>query len=318
MPSAMAPATATAGSRALSSTRGAHPTLRLDSFLRSTDAGYQHAEAQTHGDRFIRKMATYGHVRPSVSFTSEPRVTRAMKEHLAIDMSNLPNPFLDPRGDLREGTLSYPQPPKEVDDGFVQCYKNHSLMLPSERYKEHLYMKKAEKKWHEDRETVFRYRKRMQVLERHYPGGVVGMDGPTHPGTELYGDRRQHLINQQDRRSAHDVRRAEFLDGQQMAQDATAFRNYGSAATLPRSRDICIQRKCVDQQLHPVRFMDTHERLFPDFMPEWDPEYAAAIRSHETRGRSYDPITGAENTPVYKVAERWEPPPLPGMPHSKK
>lgn len=34
-----------AGGSALGASRGAHPTVRLDSFLKSTDPSYQHAEA---------------------------------------------------------------------------------------------------------------------------------------------------------------------------------------------------------------------------------------------------------------------------------
>lgn len=310
-----ASAAALSGSAALAATRGAHPTLRLDTFLRNTDAGYQHAEAGTQGDRFIRKMATYGHVRPSVSFTSEPRVSRPFKEHNAVDTSNLPPTVLDPKGDPREGTLSYPQPPKDVDDSFIKLYKNHSLMLPSERYKEHLYMKQAERKWREDRDNIFRYRKRMQVLERHYPNGVIGLDGPMHPDTKLYAERRQQLVEQEERRAVHGEGRMQHLYYQNLADDATAARSYGSDPNLARSRDICAQRKRVDPEAHPWRFMDTHERLFPSHMPTWDPERAAAIRAHDTRGRTHNIISGTDNTLELKVAKRWDLPPLPGMPN---
>jgi len=299
----------------LNQSRGAHPTLRLNSFLKSTDAGYQYAEAPQQGDRFIRKMATYGHVRPSVSFTSEPRVTRPMKEHCAVDMSNLPNTFMDPRGEDKEGTLSYPQPPKEIDDSFIKLYENHSLMLPSERYKEHLHMKKAERQWREDRANLFLYRKRMQVLERHYPGGVTGLDGPLHPNTQLYAERRQHLVNQEERSATHGTGRNGHLHLQRKADDATAARKYGSDPNLLRSQDICMQRKCVDPQQHPVRFIDTHERLFPSYSPEWDPNRAAAIRSHDTRGKTHNIISGTDNNLELKVAQRWDMPPLPGMPN---
>jgi len=291
--------------------------MRMDTFLRSTDPGYQHAEPHTHGDKFIRKMATYGHVRPSVSFTSEPRVTRPMKEHCALDMSNLPNPFMDPRGEDKEGTLFYPQPPKEIDDSFIKLYENKSLMLPSERYKEHLHMKKAEAQWRQDRENLFRYRKRMQVLERHYPNGVTGLDGPLHENTELYKDRREQLIRQEGRKAYAAAGRTEHLGYQQHADDATASRNYGTEPGLVRSRDIGIQRKDVNPEKHPVRFLDTHSRLFPSYSPEWDPERAAARRSHDTRGRTWNLISGADNHLELKVAERWDLPPLPGMPNIK-
>ena len=54
-------------------------------------------------------------------------------------------------------------------------YQNHSLMLPSERYKEHLKMKAGEQKWREERDAVFRYRKRMTVLERKHPEADVSV-----------------------------------------------------------------------------------------------------------------------------------------------
>lgn len=43
-------------------------------------------------------------------------------------------------------------------------------MLPSERYKEHLKMKAGEKKWREERDAIFRYRKR--DLEKQANGAV--------------------------------------------------------------------------------------------------------------------------------------------------
>merc|ERR1719382_841606 len=118
-------------------------------------------------------------------------------------------------------------------------------MLPSERYKEHLHMKKAEKEWRQDRYNLFHYRKRMQVLERHYPGGVTGLDGPMFPETQLYADRRAHLVNQEGRKAAGSSSRAAHLEKQQKANDATACRKYGSDPNLLRSQDTCMQRKCV-------------------------------------------------------------------------
>ena len=47
------------------------------------------------------------------------------QEHAALDMSTLPNPVMDPRGDPREGTFEIPAPPPEVDDSFIKmCAEN--------------------------------------------------------------------------------------------------------------------------------------------------------------------------------------------------
>lgn len=294
---------------ALNNTRGAHPAMRLDTFLRSTDLNYQHGEAPTQGDRFIRKMATYGQVRPSVSFTNEARVLRSHKDFNAVDMSRLPAPWNDPRGDPREGSLEIPAPPKDIDCEFIKLYKNHSLMLPSERYREHLRMKEAEKQWHQDRENLFRYRKRMNVLERKHPEGVVGVDGPLFPGTKLYAERRGHMLEQAERRLHHAEGRFNTLAAQAKADEALTGDGYGSDPGFVRSQDICIQRKRVDPAAHPFRFLDTHERIFPVYTPEWDPERAAAIRSHDVRDKRHNIISGIDNSVEYKVAKRWDEPP---------
>eukprot|EP00933_Yihiella_yeosuensis_P005532 TRINITY_DN110058_c0_g1_i1.p1 TRINITY_DN110058_c0_g1~~TRINITY_DN110058_c0_g1_i1.p1 ORF type:complete len:343 (-),score=49.80 TRINITY_DN110058_c0_g1_i1:184-1212(-) len=296
----------TAGSMALSQSRGAHPTMRLDGFLRHTDNGYQHAEAPVQGDKFIRKMATYGQVRPSVSFVNEARVARPFKDHCAVDMSNLPAPHMDPTGDPRECTFEIPPPPENVNMDFVKMYQNHSLMLPSERYAEHLKMKAGEQQWRKDREDIFRYKKRMNVLEKKHPEGIMGVDGPTYPETILYGDRQGQLQAQAERRAIHAEGRFHHLHKQSHADDAVAMRNFGSDPGLPRSKDICIQRKSVDPEKHPFRFLDTHDRLFPQFTPVWDPERAAAQRSHDVRDKRHNIINGADNSLTYNVAISWE------------
>jgi len=100
-----------------------------------------------------------------------------------------------------------------------------------------------------------------------------------------------------------------------MADDATAMRDFGTDPGESRSKDLCIQRKRVDAETHPYRFMDTHERLFPSSMPTWDPDRARAQRSHEIRDRQHNIINGANNSLTYNIAHRWDAPPLAGMPH---
>ena len=98
--------------------------------------------------------ATYGQIRPSVSFVSEARVIRPVKDtdptcflqsvvscgHFlrgsgeecnSMDMSILPHPLMDPKGDPREGTFEIPPPPKEVDDSFIKMCAQQFHVLPS-------------------------------------------------------------------------------------------------------------------------------------------------------------------------------------------
>lgn len=302
----MSASASAAANLALKSTKGAHPTTRLDSFLRSTDTAYQHGEAQTQGDRFVRKMATYGQVRPSVSFTNESRAQRVFKEGLAIDTSNLPPVWSDPRGEPKELTFEYPLPPTDIDESHFAMIKNQSLMLPSERYAEHLAMKAGEKKWRKDREDAFMYKKRMQKIEREYQQGIVGVDGPLFPGSKLYEQQRSFLEAQAEGRGTKSEGRFHHLAHQNLADDATAQRNFGMPHDMARSRDVGIQRKCVNPDKHPYRFLDTHDRLFPTYVPLWDPERAATLRSHDVRGKKHNHLNQGENHMEHRVAPNWE------------
>eukprot|EP00927_Polykrikos_kofoidii_P028750 TRINITY_DN2500_c0_g4_i1.p1 TRINITY_DN2500_c0_g4~~TRINITY_DN2500_c0_g4_i1.p1 ORF type:complete len:338 (-),score=42.40 TRINITY_DN2500_c0_g4_i1:187-1200(-) len=287
----------------LNTNKTAHPTLRLDHFLRTTDSGFQHGEAPSSGDRFVRRMAAYGQVRPSVSFTSESRAQRPFRDCDAVDCSSLPPLALDPKGDPREGTLEYVKP-DGVDLSFAELYKNHGLMTPSERYREHLAMKTGAEKYQRDKAAACIYNKRLTVLERQYPHGVIGVDGPTYPDTKLYAQQRGQLEAASDAHARHAEMRHAELDRQTTADDATAGRNYGGPHMLKRSEDICVQRKYIDEKKHPQHFLNTHERLFPSHVPTWDSHRAAMLRSHEVREKRHVPVTGAKNTMPYKVASR--------------
>jgi hypothetical protein len=252
-------------------------------------------------------MATYGQVRPSVSFTTESRAQRVFKEGLAIDTSNLPPVWSDPRGEPKELTFEYPLPPAEIDESHFAMVRNQSLMLPSERYREHLAMKAGEKKWRKDREDAFMYKKRMQKIEREYQQGIVGVDGPLFPGSKLYEQQRSFLEAQAEARGVKSEGRFQHLAHQNRADDATAMRDWGTPAThLARSHDVGIQRKCVREDRHPARFLDTHDRLFPTYMPLWDPERAAVLRSHDVRGKRHNHLNQAENFMEHRVAPNWE------------
>jgi hypothetical protein len=295
-----------AGSIALAATKGSHPTTRFDAFLRSTDPIYQHAEASRAGDRFIRQMSTYGLVRPSASFVSESRMHRPFNPDNILDMSRLPAPWYDPSGDPKEGTLVVPAPPKGgMNMEFVDMYKNDALMLPSERREEARRIIAGEKKWREDRKAHFGYKKAIRTLEMKYPDGVLGVDGPMCPETRIWADRREQLLQVKQRRQSHAERRFPFLEEQMAADDATALRHWGSEPNLHRSQDIGIARKSVERETHPQRFLDTHSRLFPKYTAVWDPERAASLRSHDTRDKRYDIISGADNAISFEVARNW-------------
>jgi hypothetical protein len=277
----------------------------MDGFLRSTDATYQHAEAPQGGTRFVRQMATYGSVRPSPTFVSESRMRRPFNKDSGVGMSALPATWNDPQGFAKEGTLVVPQPPAEISTEYVEMLKNDKLMLPSERRAEARAIVEGEKQWREARANLFQYKKRVRSLEMKYPDGVEGIDGPMYPETRIYAERRAQLQLQGARSQAHGEGRFEHLAQQNAADDATALRNYGADPQMKRCEDICAQRKCIDPEMHPVRFQDTHSRIFPQYTPVWDPQRAASLRTHDVRERRHNIVNGASNAVTYEVANNW-------------
>lgn len=287
---------------------GSHPTMRLDSFVRATDTGFQHGEAPAVGDRFVRRMASYGSVRPSACFTSESRATRLDRHNLTFEASNLPALWNDPKGDPREGTLEYQLPPKE-DSSFLKMLKNDSLMLPSERYKEHMELKAGMDQFLQDRAEQSIYHKRMKVLEKHHPNGVIGVDGPMFPETRLYAQRRAQLVAGCDARERHGRNRHGHITDHRASDETLNCEKYGEEHGMERSRDLCIQRKRVDPEMHPQRYLNTHSRLFPEARAAtWDPARAANIRAHDVRDRRHNIVSGADTSEhEFRVAQFQQP-----------
>lgn len=284
----------------LKGTKGTHPTLRLDAFMKGTDPLFTHSEEKTHGDAFVRRMNTYGRQRPSIAFTTQSRAHKQfLGKESAVDMSTLPPTWNDPRADPREGSLEYPEAP-EVDTTFLEAYQNHNLMLPSERFREHLYMKEGERQWRADREAMFLHNKRKRLVERHHKQGIVGIDGPGHEGTTLYAGHRNIHEHQKATSARHTEGRREHLWYQSNAADAASFRNYGEPLENDiRSSDIPLQRKRIDPDQHPFRFLDTHNRIFPDEVALWDKDRARCQRSHHVRHKAFDIISGVKNSLDY-------------------
>jgi len=286
----------TAASLALGGSRpGCHATMSLDSFMKGTDAMYQSSPG-VKGQSFVRKMATYGRSRPSNVFTAESRQGRPfLGKEATYDMSNEQATFNDPRADPRELSLEYPAPPN-VDMSFLAFYENHGLMVPSERFREFIHTKKGEEQWRADREAIFLDKKRHFMIERHHKQGVVGIDGPGHEGTKLFAGIRSVNERRRAKSLVHSTGRQDHLGYQMQSSDTVALRNYGEPPPpdMARSADIPVQRKNIDPDVHPFRFLDTHDRINPTDVPYWDIARSQTLRSHEVRNKKYNIISGTE------------------------
>lgn len=281
----------------IGSKKNCHPTIRLDHALRTDDALYRPAEQPIRGDAFVRKMVSFGRLRPSTGFQTESRAARPMLDPRVVnDASDLPPTWSDSHADPREGSYVIKEP-EMPDPSFVEMYKNHALMTPSERYREFLYMKESEKKWREDKRALSEYKKRSMILTRTHSSGILGVDSLTQEGTENFGEQRENMLRVTAYKDAHDARRKKFLTEKYHASDEAALRHWGvHLEENPRGSSIPTQNKFIKKDVHPSRFLDTHTRLFPILAPKWDPERAVALMMHDCRGRGHDLISGKERS----------------------
>merc|ERR1711964_366706 len=118
-----------------------------------------------------------------------------------------------------------------------------------------------------------------RALERRYPNGIVGVDSPMHPETRLYRKQRAMLESRFEQRATHTEGRFAHLAAQTHSDAALPSWNTSTLEVSP-----CLHSS-GKRKADPERFMDMHSRLFPVREPFWEPERAAALRSHDVRGK---------------------------------
>lgn len=220
-----------------------------------------------------------------------------------MDMTNEPPVWFDSCiGSKREGCVAYPKFSK-VDNSYIERFKEASLMLPSERLDDHKAIKAGTEQWRQARRELFEHNKRKRILERKHKGGIIGIDYPLRENTELYKHDFDRYKEQRDAKETHLEGRREFLGDHKRGSECIT-EPYGCAPAADRgSTDygFFMDRKTIDRERHPARFLDTHQRLWPKFTPVWDNKRATCLRFHDVRHKSYNIITGADNTMDIKV-----------------
>jgi len=285
-----------------------HPTLRLSSFLLATSPLYKIEQPKAAGaasdqhNNMLRTMPIYGTVRPSNFFTSESRKQRTFSGQ-GMDMSNEPPVWFDSCiGSDRAGCVSYPKY-SDVDDSYIERFKKIHLMLPSERYDDHMAIKTGMANWRSQRRELFEYNKRKRIMERKHRGGIVGIDYPLREGTSLYKHDYERFQAQREKSENHAQGRLTHLADQRRASECIT-EPFGSAPAAERGSDCYgFQRKQIEKETHPFRFLDTFNRLYPVMIPTWDIERAKAIRSHDVRQKTFNILNFSDNSVDLKVKD---------------
>jgi hypothetical protein len=284
--------------------RNVHPTIRFDSFLRTHDGTFKTNKREVEDDgSYVRTFPLYGSMRPSPAFTGVSRVQPFKGPASAYDMSNLPPTWNDMRGDKREGSYSY-NVVSDCDPEFFKILGNHSLMLPSERREEALRFKGGRELFDKARKEYSEYTKKRRILTRHHKSGVVGVDGPMKSDSEMFAYDAARVGMHRQQKDGFDAERREYLGQKTRSSDAVAHRGYDEEPSMDSHACVPLQRKRVDPEVHPFRFLNTHERVFPKAVPTFDPVRARVLHHHEVRHKNHDILHHGSNT-IHGIRQRW-------------
>ncbi|CAD7954966.1 unnamed protein product [Amoebophrya sp. A25] len=282
--------------------RGPHEAIQIDQILKGRDPFYK-AQNFRESDKFSRTLPLancHGSCRPSPAFTCEGRDRHFPGQ--AIDMSNKPPIWYDSwKGDNREGCHKLPGY-GAMNQDHLEIFKNFRIQLPSERLREHQRLKEGIAYAAKGKAEHSAFMRQSKIVQRQYKSGLLGIDGPTRPDTELYKERYEMFKAQEDASNAD--KRRDFLAEKERASDVITKPQHENVkndvgrfpAANPRSHDIPIQRKDVDPVRHPYRFFDTQYRLFADVERGREMTRARALRSHELRDKHYDIINHCDNS----------------------
>mmetsp|Transcript_20926 Transcript_20926/g.52881 ORF Transcript_20926/g.52881 Transcript_20926/m.52881 type:complete len:294 (+) Transcript_20926:152-1033(+) len=284
-----------------------HEAERMDRMLKERD-GFYRSQNHRDSDAFSRTLPLancHGSSRPSPAFTCEGR---DRKQAPPMDMSNKPPLWYENyQGDRREGVHKLPgfHP---INQDHLEIFNNFAIQLPSERRREHQRLKEGILHANKAKAELSAFKRQSKLVQRHHKNGLLGIDAPTRPDTELYRERYDMYKAQEE--ASHAPQRAEFLREKNKTNDAIANPVHDNVrnelgrfpAAQPRSHDIPIQRKDVDSVRHPYRFFDTHYRLFDSSDQGREVTRAKALRTHEMREKHYDILNFADNKLDLRVA----------------
>eukprot|EP00750_Incisomonas_marina_P014690 INCI17798.2.p1 GENE.INCI17798.2~~INCI17798.2.p1 ORF type:complete len:306 (+),score=53.30 INCI17798.2:323-1240(+) len=173
----------------------------------------------------------------------------------------------------------------------VPKLENEYLMTPQQRRELNLYHVKKNEAAKLQRKARADKHRMLDLMRMQYPDGVIGL-GSVEP---KYGERIPNPYGQkvQAAASAHErAVAAQEARKQNIVAKSDSLQRRGYTF-LQQTGDAPIQQTIAGRKGAGVQpSNNTHSRLFERQEYTHNPARAAVLRQHETRGRSYDPITG--------------------------
>lgn len=169
--------------------------------------------------------------------------------------------------------------------------ENEYLMTPQQRRELNLYDVKKNEAVKLQRKARADKQRMLDLMHTQYPDGVIGL-GSVEPkyGERIpnpYGHKVKAAATAHERAVAAQEARKQNIVAK---SDSLQRRGY---TFLQQTGDAPIQQTIAGRRGAGVQpSNDTHSRLFERQEYTHNPARAAVLRQHETRGRSYDPITG--------------------------
>ena len=142
------------------------------------------------------------------------------------------------------------------------------------------------------RKAMAEQQHRNQFIKQNYPFGVLGVDGPQNPTTELYKDRAERTAVAKRRCSRTAAARMDRLQ----QKSSSSYREQRNILAHECKPPLTRARSALGGVRHDEA---TFGRLFGRERLKWDPKRAQHLRNNEQAGRPYNIVNGAvyEHTP---------------------
>ncbi|EQC36826.1 hypothetical protein SDRG_05658 [Saprolegnia diclina VS20] len=163
------------------------------------------------------------------------------------------------------------------------------IMTPAQRRERQQFTTASEKAAALQKRAGMKERRLVQLMRHQYPGGVMGLDGPSNPDTQIYGASASLL----DRQQQHEQRQRNARETNLRCKTTSIPKLGYSYLTQDDSvKPAHVTKVCQERIKFPGSQLDTYGRLFNETPPVWYPERAQHLRNEGQAGRPYNVING--------------------------
>ncbi|KAF0701129.1 Aste57867_8352 [Aphanomyces stellatus] len=159
------------------------------------------------------------------------------------------------------------------------------IMTPAQRRERLIFETTSERAHALMKRAEMKERRLTQLMQYQYPCGVLGLDGPNNPESQVFAasanriqKQCEHELRQHRSREENLLRHTSIIPA-----IGYSYLEHEMAVKPPKVTKVCQEKTKI-----PGTYQDTHHRIFNETPPIWFPERAQHLRDEGHAGRPYD------------------------------